>query len=123
MLALLYLAAPLHQTLLKGFHKLEHAITQTSFDHDHAMDHELNRDHAHDHKTINFFTSIFTSETEPSETNKVTTQIKLDKHYRLQGYAIAAPIIPVKKHIFIYCSSLNSRFGEPTTPPPKSRFS
>jgi len=122
-LAVLYIATPLHKTLQYGFHKLEHAITQSADDHGHYIAHELDKEHAHKHKFIAFFDSVFSSETEPSENNKVTTEIKIDKHITSSDFAFKGPQTFFSEHIFFYTTSSYSNFLDSTTPPPETSFS
>lgn len=121
LLVFLYIATPLHKTLLHGFHKLEHAITQST--NNHGLDHDLDRAHTHEHKLIAFVDSVFSSETEPSENNKVTTEIKIDKHLNVIDFSIKAPQISFTKHIFFYTTSSYLSFLDSSTPPPKTSFS
>ncbi|MFC7356314.1 hypothetical protein ACFQO1_01335 [Jejudonia soesokkakensis] len=131
-LSMLYLVTPLHTSILKGFHKIEHFISQTASDHEHEhkTHHAHGEEHPHEHKTIAFVTSIFsnqqvahTSETNSSETNKVTKILSFDKHLTLQEYASDVPFAIDIKHIFTYSEAHISTILEHTTPPPELRFS
>lgn len=131
-LAMLYLITPLHTSILKGFHKIEHFISQTASDHEHEhkTHHAHGTKHSHEHKTISFVTSIFskqevahTSETNSSETNNVNKILSFDKHLTLGEYASKLLFVIDTKHLFTYSDAHISTILEHTTPPPEVHFS
>ncbi|PVW14101.1 hypothetical protein [Marixanthomonas spongiae] len=122
-LAVLYLMVPLQRSLSEGFHRLSHALTNTSADHHHDLDHQLGRDHTHEHKLISFFSELFSTKDSPTEQDVLFQEIKYDKHLT-QEYLTLKPEIPTSiNHIFMYRYGTYSTPLSVQTPPPKTPVS
>lgn len=119
--AALYCLAPLQQPLASGFHKLEHAILNSSSNHSHELSHHLHSSHAHEHKMLSFFNNLFSDDAHGNE--HIEKECKLDKHV-LQPHVFENSTIQINSE-----KLFNYRIGSYTVllpfivPPPEADFS
>jgi hypothetical protein len=122
--ALLYLFAPLHESILTGVHEISHALHQNSINHPQQDHHfEANKSHDHDHKVIAFFDSLFSSEKTTSETDKTVPTLEIDKHLTSEYSEAKMKRKSFNKQLFFHISADYKSFLKNPSPPPKPHFS
>lgn len=123
--AVLYGLGPLQKPLSIGFHKLEHAISNTSSDHIHSHElahkHNLVHGHDHDHKVLTFFNKLFSED--PHSDEQAPKELNLDKHV-LQDYTFKQTrFSPRKKGQFFFLAKHYGITLHCAIPPPRDFFS
>ncbi|WP_139149352.1 hypothetical protein [Ulvibacter litoralis] len=123
LLAVLYVVAPLKNVFLGGLHEIEHAFTQTSAAHSHQLAHDHDEEHEHEHRIVSFFATLFSSESNASDSDKVILNVEFDKHIVQQTKSLQLPLKPFRIDTYFYVPEVYTASFRNTTPPPEPHFS
>ena len=121
-LSIFYLLNPMQKQLSEGMHTFSHVMTHTDFSHP-ETDHELGREHTHEHKMIIFFSKIFSSDEKTSDHEGVFFNYTLDKHFAQEYPAINFKFKPFVKHTHHYTFHISKSVKTIPNPPPETFFS
>jgi len=111
----------MQKQIADGMHTFSHVMTHTDYSH-HEAEHELGRNHTHEHKMFTFFSKIFSSE-KTSGHEGAFFDYTLDKHFPKAYPKINFSIQENTKHIFNYAFHIPKNVQTIFTPPPEIFFS
>lgn len=119
-LAVLYLLAPLQQSILEGLHSISHAMHHIdSLRHHHRADHTLNKEHSHEHETLSLVASWFDAFQAESD-DSIVVHAFIDKHFP-QLQHIWPYSLPSSEEKYLYPTSrLYPPYVRIPTPPPQA---
>lgn len=122
LLCILYLLNPMQKQFAEGMHKFSHAFSHIDISH-HHNDHQLEREHSHEHKMIAIFSKIFSSEEKTSDHDGVFFNYTLDKHFAQEYHTIVLKFKPNIKHSYNYTFHISNSVKTIPNPPPEYFFS